>query len=71
MNFAIAQPPLKLILFQGSQGGTINHLGVEVPTSTDVKAAFSRLGDTEMRLDVEEDVTCCFATQGQGLGNGA
>ncbi len=63
VNFAIAEPPLKLILFQSSEGGTINHLGVEVPTSAGVKAAIGRLELTEMELDVEDEVTCCYATQ--------
>ena len=63
VNFAIAEPPLKLILFQGSHGGTINHLGVDVPSSTEVQQTINRLGDTEMRLDVEQAVTCCYATQ--------
>jgi catechol 2,3-dioxygenase-like lactoylglutathione lyase family enzyme len=62
-NFAIAEPPLKLILFQSDQGGTINHLGVEVPTSGDVEATIERLGTTEMHLDIEQEVTCCYATQ--------
>jgi len=31
-NFALADPPLKLILIQNpGQGGSLNHLGVEVP----------------------------------------
>ncbi|KAA3638767.1 MAG: glyoxalase/bleomycin resistance/dioxygenase family protein [Armatimonadetes bacterium] len=63
VNFAIAEPPLKLILFQGGEGGTINHLGVEVPSSDGVKAAISRLELTGMELDVEDEVTCCYATQ--------
>jgi catechol 2,3-dioxygenase-like lactoylglutathione lyase family enzyme len=63
VNFAIAEPPLKLILFQGPHGGTINHLGVEVPSSAEVKQTIDRLEDTEMHLDVEQAVTCCYATQ--------
>jgi lactoylglutathione lyase len=27
-NFAIADPPLKLVLFEGPEGATLNHLGV-------------------------------------------
>ncbi|MDA2978529.1 MAG: ArsI/CadI family heavy metal resistance metalloenzyme [Actinomycetota bacterium] len=63
VNFAIAEPPLKLILFQGPHGGTINHLGVEVPSSAEVQQTINRLEGTEMRLDVEQNVTCCYATQ--------
>ncbi len=63
VSFAIAEPPLKLILFQGDEGGTINHLGVEVPTTADVDSTIERLTPTGMTLDVEEKVTCCYATQ--------
>lgn len=62
-NFAIAEPPLKLILFQSEEGGTINHLGVEVPSSGHVDEAIVRLETTEMTLDIEQEVTCCYATQ--------
>lgn len=63
VNFAIAEPPLKLILFQGDDGGTINHLGVEVADTADVSTATERLRKTEMLVDVEDNVTCCYATQ--------
>lgn len=62
-NFAIAEPPLKLILFAGSEGGTINHLGVEVATSEEVDTAIDRLSAADMPLLIEEKVTCCYATQ--------
>ena len=42
-NFAIADPPLKLVLIEGEGGGTLNHLGVEVDTSDEVEAAEARL----------------------------
>ncbi len=63
VNFAIANPPLKLILFEGGTGGTINHLGVEVTTSQHVSDAIARLEDAEIVTEVEEKVTCCFASQ--------
>jgi catechol 2,3-dioxygenase-like lactoylglutathione lyase family enzyme len=63
VNFAIADPPLKLILFEGSEGGTINHLGVEVATSQHVADAIDRLENLEMAIEVEEKVTCCYASQ--------
>jgi len=63
VNFAIAEPPLKLILFEGVEGGTINHLGVEVPSSADVQTTIARLEKTEMLTDVENNVSCCYATQ--------
>ena len=42
-NFAIADPPLKLVLFEGAEGGTLNHLGVETETAAEVEAAEARL----------------------------
>jgi catechol 2,3-dioxygenase-like lactoylglutathione lyase family enzyme len=63
-NFAIAEPPLKLVLIQNpGRGGTLNHLGVEVETSELVGAATSRLRDEGLVTDVEEHTTCCYAVQ--------
>src|SRR5687767_10627422 len=42
-SFAVAEPPLKLVLFAGGTPGTLNHLGVEVPAASDVAAARERL----------------------------
>ena len=63
VNFAIQEPPLKLILFEGGTGGTINHLGIEVATSENVADAINRLEQADMAIDVEEQVTCCYASQ--------
>ncbi|MGV1089412.1 MAG: ArsI/CadI family heavy metal resistance metalloenzyme, partial [Mycobacterium sp.] len=63
-NFAIAQPALKLVLLENpGQGGTLNHLGVEVESSETVHAEIARL--TEEGLFTEDEIgsTCCFATQ--------
>lgn len=63
-NFIVADPPLKLVLFaQGGEPGTLNHLGVEVDSSSEVAAAIARANDLGMDQDVEENVTCCFAVQ--------
>jgi len=63
-NFAIADPPLKLVLFGGSSDGvSINHLGVEVDSSADVIAAVARLGGEGLETTVEEKTTCCYAVQ--------
>jgi lactoylglutathione lyase len=63
-NFAIAEPPLKLVLIQNpGQGGTLNHLGVEVETTDLVTAATDRLRAEGLVTDVEETTTCCFAVQ--------
>ena len=63
-NFAIAEPPLKLVLIQNpGQGGTLNHLGVEVENSELVTEATQRLQSVGLLTDVEENTTCCFAVQ--------
>ncbi|KKW64408.1 ArsI/CadI family heavy metal resistance metalloenzyme [Mycolicibacterium elephantis] len=63
-NFAVADPPLKLVLLQNpGQGGTLNHLGVEVPTSEQVHAEIARLSGAGLATSEELNTTCCFATQ--------
>ena len=62
-NFAIADPPLKLVLFEKAGAETrLNHLGVEVPTTDDVSAHQARLTGEGVQT-VEENGTCCFAKQ--------
>ncbi|MGW4479311.1 ArsI/CadI family heavy metal resistance metalloenzyme [Rhodococcus triatomae] len=63
-NFAIADPPLKLVLLENpGKGGTINHLGVEVDSSEKVHAEIARLTGEGLFTDEEIGTTCCFATQ--------
>ncbi|BBZ76831.1 cadmium transporter [Mycolicibacterium anyangense] len=63
-NFAIAEPPLKLVLLENpGQGGTLNHLGVEVESSDTVHAEIARLADEGLFTEEEIGSTCCFATQ--------
>jgi catechol 2,3-dioxygenase-like lactoylglutathione lyase family enzyme len=68
-NFAIADPPLKLVLIEDvtarGQGtvGALNHLGVEVETTDEVAAATGRLHKQGMATEVEEQTTCCYAVQ--------
>ena len=63
-NFAVAEPPLKLVLFeQPGKGGTINHLGVEVETTEQVRAAQTRLAQAGLATAVEDGVSCCYARQ--------
>jgi len=63
-NFAVADPPLKLVLLENpGKGGTINHLGVEVASSETVHTEIARLSDAGMFTDEEIGTTCCFATQ--------
>ncbi|MGA5542550.1 ArsI/CadI family heavy metal resistance metalloenzyme [Mycobacterium sp. NPDC051198] len=63
-NFAIAAPPLKLVLIENpGHGGTLNHLGVEVESSDQVHAEIARLTDEGLFTEEEIGATCCFATQ--------
>ncbi len=63
-NFAIAEPPLKLVLLENTgQGGTINHLGVEVETSEQVHGEIARLSQAGLFTEEQIATTCCFATQ--------
>jgi len=60
-NFAVADPPLKLVLFEGSEGGTINHLGVETDSADEVVAAEARLAAAGLVTTGIDDTICCFA----------
>jgi catechol 2,3-dioxygenase-like lactoylglutathione lyase family enzyme len=68
-NFAITDPPLKLVLIESADArghgidGALNHLGVEVETPGDVEAATGRLTGEGLTTEVQEQVTCCFAVQ--------
>ena len=63
-NFAIAEPPLKLVLIEGSGvPGTLNHLGVEVESTDEVAAATRRLAAEGLPIAVEDGVNCCYALQ--------
>jgi len=63
-NFAIAEPPLKLVLIENpGHGGSINHLGVEVEGTAAVDAEHRRLGDAGFVATQERDTTCCYARQ--------
>jgi lactoylglutathione lyase len=63
-NFAVVEPPLKLVLFENpGHGGTINHLGIEVDTPEVVHAEIARLTQRGMFTEEEIGTTCCFATQ--------
>lgn len=63
-NFAIAEPPLKLVLIEGhGEPGSLNHLGVEVMSTAEVTAATARLRDEGLATATEENVSCCYAVQ--------
>jgi len=68
-NFAISEPPLKLVLIEHPEGrgrgtaGALNHLGVEVDTPEQVQAATARLTAQGLDPEVQESTTCCYALQ--------
>jgi catechol 2,3-dioxygenase-like lactoylglutathione lyase family enzyme len=63
-NFAIAEPPLKLVLVEGAgTPGTLNHLGVEVASTDEVAAAQQRLAREGLPTATEDEVSCCYAVQ--------
>jgi catechol 2,3-dioxygenase-like lactoylglutathione lyase family enzyme len=63
-NFAVAEPPLKLVLIENpGRGGSLNHLGVEVESSATVRSEIARLAGAGLFTEEEMNTTCCFATQ--------
>jgi catechol 2,3-dioxygenase-like lactoylglutathione lyase family enzyme len=68
-NFAVADPPLKLVLIEeaGTRGtgvvGALNHLGVEVATTDEVSNATRRLQAEGIETEEQQATTCCFAVQ--------
>lgn len=69
-NFQIAEPPLKLVLIEGTTAGvnsgatgTLNHLGIEVESTTEVHDALTRSAEAGMTATAEFNTNCCFAVQ--------
>ena len=64
-NFAISDPPLKLVLIEDADQnpGTINHLGVEVSSTDEVIAAQERLTAEGLATAFELQTSCCYAIQ--------
>ncbi len=62
-NFAIADPPLKLVLFDDGVGNSLNHLGVEVESADEVERAEARLAADGLDTTGIDDTACCFATK--------
>ncbi len=74
-NFAVAEPPLKLVLIENpGHGGSVNHLGVEVADVDTVDAEQTRLAGAGLASVDERDTVCCYAKQDkfwvQGTPNG-
>ena len=64
-NFAIAEPPLKLVLIEDDSQtpGSLNHLGVEVDSTEEVGVAQDRLARAGLTTAAEEHTACCYAVQ--------
>ena len=63
-NFAIADPPLKLVLIEGvGEAGSLNHIGVEMGSTGEVTTEGARLKKLGFDLRHEDNVTCCYAVQ--------
>ncbi|MFC8425717.1 ArsI/CadI family heavy metal resistance metalloenzyme [Streptomyces sp. NPDC057236] len=64
-NFAITEPPLKLVLVEGTDGEDtrLDHLGVEVASTEDVQTAAARLARAGLATAEEKDTACCYAVQ--------
>ena len=63
-NFAVVEPPLKLVLLEGGGvPGSLNHLGVEVESTEQVADAQRRLAGEGLATAVEDEVSCCYAVQ--------
>lgn len=71
-NFAVAEPPLKLVLLENpGQGGSLNHLGVEVADVDTVDAEQARLVEAGLASVDERGATCCYAKQDKFWVQGA
>ncbi len=65
-KFDIANPPLNLTLELNPDrqpGGALSHLGVQVESTEDVKAAVTRFQEAGLALFEEKDTDCCYALQ--------
>ena len=64
-NFAVTDPPLKLVLIQGTEGEptALDHLGIEVESVGEVAGAAARLAGDGLHTVTEEDTACCYAIQ--------
>ena len=71
-NFAVAEPPLKLVLIEApGQGGSVNHLGVEVADTPTVNAEQARLAGAGCASTEERGTVCCYAKQDKFWVQGA
>ena len=71
-NFAIADPPLKLVLIEDHDpsAGPLNHLGVELSSTEEVSAAQDRLVAEGLSVEAKDQATCCYALQDKVWAHG-
>lgn len=64
-NFAVTEPPLKLVLIEGEPGQAtvMDHLGIEIESTEQVRTAAARLSGQGLDTAVEDATTCCYAVQ--------
>lgn len=63
-NFAIAEPPLKLVLMENpGASDRLNHLGIEVESSEQVTQVSDRLQKDDLTVTDRKQITCCYALQ--------
>ena len=63
-NFAISDPPLKLVLIENRGAAErLNHLGIEASAPEQVTAALARFTDAGLQTRVAEQDVCCHAVQ--------
>jgi len=62
-NWEVLDPPLKFVVFEGPEGGTLNHLGVETATAGEVVEAEARLRGDGLDTTGIDDTICCFASK--------
>ena len=71
-NFAVADPPLKLVLIEApGRGGSLNHLGVEVADTASVNSEQQRVAAIGLDTTDERSTTCCYAEQDKFWVRGA
>ena len=69
-NFAVEQPPLKLVLFETEDAtDRLNHLGVETFNDADVVAAAERQSAAGLEVDLQLKENCCFAQQNKAVSH--
>ena len=66
-KFEVAEPPVNLALNEvggaTGQNNIVAHFGIQVKSTEAVRAAADRLTAAGIAVDVEEEVTCCYAVQ--------